>query len=60
MKELSIIESLCIIHSGCSNDNEGKLYEEAFDVIVKESKRLKLIYEKQLIEEKLEHFKNKK
>ncbi len=59
MKELSIIEALCIIHSGISNNDERELYDEASDVVMKEGKRLKLIYEKELIEEKLQKFKNK-
>lgn len=59
MEELSIIEALCIINSGCSNDNERELYNKAFEVILNEGKRLKLIYEKELIENKLTKLKNK-
>jgi hypothetical protein len=54
LKELNIIDALCIIRSGCSNDNERELYDIAFDIIVKEGKRLKLIYEKKIIEDKLQ------
>jgi hypothetical protein len=49
MKELSIIEALCIIHSGISNNDERELYDEASDVVMKEGKRLKLIYKRELI-----------
>jgi hypothetical protein len=50
MGKLSIIEALCVIQSGISNDEERKLYDVAFDVVVEESKRLKLNYKKELIE----------
>jgi hypothetical protein len=50
MEKLSIIEALCVIQSGISNDEERKLYDVAFDVVVEESKRLKLNYKKELIE----------
>jgi hypothetical protein len=50
MGKLSIIEALCVIQSGILNDEERKLYDVAFDVVVEESKRLKLNYKKELIE----------
>lgn len=59
MKELSIIEALCIISSGISNNDERELYDKAYDVVMKEGKRLKLIYQKQSIDKELEQFKNK-
>jgi hypothetical protein len=50
MKKLSIVEALCIIQSGISNNDERELYDDAFDVVVKEGKRLKLIHKKELID----------
>jgi hypothetical protein len=50
MEKLSIVEALCIIQSGVSNNDERVLYDDAFDVVVKEGKRLKLIHKKELID----------
>jgi hypothetical protein len=47
--ELTLEQALCIIHSGISNNDERELYDEASDVVMKEGKRLKLIYKRELI-----------
>jgi hypothetical protein len=57
MKELTILEALCILRVGWSSEDEKKLSDKAYNTIKLESKRLRLIYQKELIENQLEQFK---
>ena len=57
--ELTLIEALCVIDTGWGTEKEKKLFDIACDVVQKDSKRLCLIYKKELIENELEQFKKK-
>ena len=56
--ELTLEQALCILSNGWNEDTK-ELYNIANKIIKQEANRLCLIYQKNLIEEKLENFKNK-
>ena len=56
--ELTLEQALCIVSNGWNEDTK-ELYNIANKIIKQEANRLCLIYQKNLIEEKLEEFKNK-
>jgi hypothetical protein len=57
-KKLTLTEALCIIQSGWGiSEVEKRLYFEASDLISNEVQRVRLEYQKQLIEEKLQDLK---
>jgi hypothetical protein len=58
-KKLTLTEALCIIQSGWGiSDVEKRLYFEASELISNEVQRVRLEYQKQLIEEKLQDLKS--
>ena len=52
-KELSLIDALCIVKTGCGTAQERELLDHAYLVIKQHSEILHLEYQKQCIEEKL-------
>ena len=59
MEELTLIQALCLSRAGWSGDEERQLFLMAEEVIRQESKRLQLIYKKELIENELKQINNK-
>jgi hypothetical protein len=52
--EISITEALCIFNSGWRTPIEKELFDQSYNVIREEARRLHLIYKKQSIDKELE------
>jgi len=59
MEELTLLQALCLSRTGWSTEEEKQLFLMAEEVIRQESKRLQLIYKKELIENELKQINNK-
>jgi len=59
MEELTLIQALCLTRTGWSTEEGRQLYLIAEDIVRQESKRLLLIYKKELIENELKQINNK-
>lgn len=59
MEKLTLIQALCISRTGWSTEEDRQLFIIAEDVIREESKRLRLTYKKELIENELKQINNK-
>ena len=59
MEKLTLIQALCLSRTGWSTEEERQLFIMAEDVIQEESKRLRLTYKKELIENELKQINNK-
>ena len=59
MEKLTLIQALCISRTGWSTEEDRQLFIMAENVIREESKRLYLIYKKELIENELKQINNK-
>ena len=54
-KELTLVEALCVVRVGWGTQEEKQLLQKADSLISKEAQRLRLEYQKELIEEKLKN-----
>jgi hypothetical protein len=52
-KELSLIDALCIVKTGCRTEQERELLDHAYLVIKKHAEVLHLEHQRQCIDEKL-------
>jgi|LakMenEpi03Aug12_release.lakeMendotaPanAssembly.Ray.scaffolds.fasta_scaffold2645232_1 hypothetical protein len=59
MEKLTLIQALCLTRTGWSTEEDRQLFIMAENVIREESKRLYLIYKKELIENELKQINNK-
>jgi hypothetical protein len=57
--KISITEALCIFNSGWRTEIEKELFDQSYNAIREEARRLHLIYQKQSIDKELEEFKKK-
>jgi hypothetical protein len=57
MTKLTLIQALCITKTGWLTTEQKKLNDQAWELIQKESRRLHLTFEKELINNKLKEFK---
>jgi hypothetical protein len=58
MEKLTLIQALCLSRTGWLTEEERQLFIMAEDVIQEESKRLRLTYKKELIENELKQINN--
>lgn len=59
MEDLTLTQALCIIRTGWTTEEERQLFFIADDIVRQESKRLQLLYKKELIENELKQIHNK-
>jgi hypothetical protein len=52
-KQLSLIDALCIVKTGCETEQERELLDNAYLVIKQHSEILHLEYQRECIDEKL-------
>ncbi len=52
-KQLSLIDALCIVRTGCGTEQERELLDNAYLLIKQHSEVLHLEYQRQCIDEKL-------
>lgn len=52
-KQLSLIDALCIVKTGCRTEQERELLDHAYLVIKQHSEMLHLEYQRQCIDDKL-------
>ena len=55
IKQLTLVEALCLVRVGWGTQEEKQLLQKADSLISKEAQRLRLEYQKELIEEKLKN-----
>ena len=57
MKELELIEALCILHIGYNTETERLLYNQAEEIVVKLVKKKQLKLELEVLSKKLKDLK---